>query len=351
MMKDSTAYYLIGYNSSQAPADGRFHEIKVKVKRPGVTVRARKGYYALSKEEMSRAMTPASMKPVADPQLTKAMEAVEAPARARTIRTWIGTNRAADGKTNVTFVWEPVPQAPGTTVRERREPATRVTLTAAPASGSMLRKRVPDPGDASSAATTSGAQVVDGGSSSPTNPNLPSSTAASNGTGMSASGPTGASAKSTGGRVTFEVPPGNMSLKLSVEGAAGQVLDSDFRDLVVPDYSKEPISEPAIYRARTQRDLAAVLADPNAVPTATREFSRTEKLVVRFNAYSPAPPTVELLNANGKKMADVPAKAFDGAGTNGFQAELPLAALPAGDFFVAVKSADARRVVAFRITG
>jgi VWFA-related protein len=346
MVKDSTAYYLIGYNSSQAPADGRFHEIKVKVKRPGVTVRARKGYFALSKEEMSRAMTPASMKPVADPQLTKAMEAVEAPARSRTIRTWICTNRAADGKTNLTFVWEPVPQAPGTTKIERREPATRVTLTAAPASGSMVRKRVPDPADggASDGATMIGTNGGGSSSSPPTNPNLPASANTASSTGAAA-------AKSTGGHLTIEVPPGNLSLKLSVEGAAGQVLDSDFRDLVVPDYSKESISEPAIYRARTQRDLATMLADPNAVPTATREFSRTEKLVVRFNAYNPAPPTVELLNANGKKMADVPAKAFDGAGANGFQAELPLAALPAGDFFIAVKAADARRVVAFRISG
>ena len=40
--KDSSAYYLIGYNSSQAPSDGKFHEIKVRVKRPGVQVRAHK---------------------------------------------------------------------------------------------------------------------------------------------------------------------------------------------------------------------------------------------------------------------------------------------------------------------
>jgi hypothetical protein len=68
---------------------------------------------------------------------------------------------------------------------------------------------------------------------------------------------------------------------------------------------------------------------------------------------------VELLNRDGKKMADVPAKTFAGAGRNGFQAELPLAALPAGDFFIAVKlagdaqakTADARRLVAFRISG
>jgi VWFA-related protein len=347
MVKDSTAYYLIGYNSSQAPADGKFHEIKVKVKRPGLQVRARKGYYALTREEMTRATMPAEKKPVADPVLTKAMEAVEAPARARTIRTWIGTNRAENGKTNVTFVWEPVPQPPGTTNIERREPAARVTLTAAPASGSMVRKRVPDPADASNAAITNG--HTDGGGTSATGGTSP--------TAATAAGAGAQAAKPTGGRVSFEAPPGQLQLKLSVEGAAGQVLDSDFRDLVIPDYTKqEPaISEPAIYRARTQRDMQAMVVDPNAMPTATREFSRTEKLVLRFNAYLPgagAPaPTVELLNSDGKKMADVPAKAFEGAGANGFQAELSLAAFPAGNFFIAVKAAAARRVVAFRITG
>jgi VWFA-related protein len=351
MVKDSTAYYLIGYNSSQAPADGKFHEIKVKVKRPGLQVRARKGYYALTKDEMTKATMPVSEKPKSDPALTKAMEGLEEPNRARTIRTWIGTSLAADGKTNVTFVWEPVPQAPGTTGREVRAPATRVTLLAAPSSGSMVRKRVPDPADASNGSSlpgSTGAVVVDGGGNG-------------NGGGSSAppapAAPSALAAKSTGGRVSFEAPPGNMSLKLSVEGAAGQVLDSDFRDLVIPDYTKpEPaISEPALYRARTQRDMQAVLVDPNAVPTATREFSRTEKLVLRFNAYVPGAsdpaPTVELLNQDGKKMQDVPFKPFAGAGANGFQAELPLAPLPTGDFFLSVKAAAARRLIAFRITG
>ena len=49
--RDASAYYLIGYNSSQAPSDGKFHEIKVRVKRPGVQVRARKGYWALTHEQ------------------------------------------------------------------------------------------------------------------------------------------------------------------------------------------------------------------------------------------------------------------------------------------------------------
>ncbi len=48
IIRDASAYYLLGYNSTQAPQDGKFHEIKVRVKRPGVQVRARKGYWALT---------------------------------------------------------------------------------------------------------------------------------------------------------------------------------------------------------------------------------------------------------------------------------------------------------------
>ena len=29
IIRDSSGYYLLGYNSSQAPTDGKFHEIKV----------------------------------------------------------------------------------------------------------------------------------------------------------------------------------------------------------------------------------------------------------------------------------------------------------------------------------
>lgn len=44
---DSRLTYLLGYSPSHAKWDGRFHEINVKVKRPGVDVRHRKGYLAL----------------------------------------------------------------------------------------------------------------------------------------------------------------------------------------------------------------------------------------------------------------------------------------------------------------
>ena len=52
IIRDSSAYYLVGYNSTQAPTDGKFHEIKVRVKRPGVQVRARRGYWAYTADDV-----------------------------------------------------------------------------------------------------------------------------------------------------------------------------------------------------------------------------------------------------------------------------------------------------------
>ena len=37
IVRDSSAYYLLGYSSTQAPQDGKFHEIRVRMKRPGIT--------------------------------------------------------------------------------------------------------------------------------------------------------------------------------------------------------------------------------------------------------------------------------------------------------------------------
>jgi VWFA-related protein len=44
--RESEAYYLIGYEPAWTRADGSFHKIEVEVSRPGVTVRARRGYHA-----------------------------------------------------------------------------------------------------------------------------------------------------------------------------------------------------------------------------------------------------------------------------------------------------------------
>ena len=152
--RDQSAYYLIGYNSSQAPSDGKFHEIKVRVKRPGVQVRARKGYWALNQEQTARAI--AGPKTVVPKPVESAIAAATArPSRAAIVRTWIGTSRGESGKTRVTFVWEPLPKSPGD--RNDREEPARVSLMALGTDGSLVfRGRVPDVAYASTDASGSG---------------------------------------------------------------------------------------------------------------------------------------------------------------------------------------------------
>lgn len=63
--RDSSLYYLMSYESPH-PTDGKFHHIAVRVKRPGVTVRARSGYMSLTPgETAARAAPPAAPVPAA----------------------------------------------------------------------------------------------------------------------------------------------------------------------------------------------------------------------------------------------------------------------------------------------
>jgi VWFA-related protein len=82
IVDDLTSYYLLGYYSSNAKADGRFHAISVKVKRPGVAVRARRGYRSPTKEEMEAVERGAST--AGKNETTPASRAVSALSKIRT---------------------------------------------------------------------------------------------------------------------------------------------------------------------------------------------------------------------------------------------------------------------------
>ena len=323
--RDSSAYYLIGYNSAQAPTDGKFHEIKVRVKRPGVQVRARRGYWALNREEVARATAPA--KPaVPKPVEVAIANAVIRPSRASVMRSWVGMSRGENGKTRVTFVWEPLPKAPGD--RSREEPA-RVSLMAITPDGSpSFRGKVPDVALASAA---------------------PASAAAAGGA-PAGRGPS---------RVSFDVNPGKIQLRISVEGSAAQVLDSETREISVPDLTsaQATMGTPSVLRARTAREFQQLRADGDAVPITGREFSRVEHLLVRVPTYGPGGTTpalrVHLLNRTGAEMNELKAEPAPRTGEQ--QIDLPLAALPPGEYVLQIKAGDqdgdATELVGFRVTG
>jgi VWFA-related protein len=308
IVRDTSAYYLLGYNSNQAPSDGKFHEIKVKVNRPGIQVRARRGYWALTAADIARAETPKAEPPKA---IENALASIGVPAAARNvIRTWIGTSRGADGKTKVTLVWEPVQGTAG--VRdERAESPARVMVTAVAPDGSpYFRGRVPEAAPA---------------------PNAPPAP----------------------GRVTFDANPGRVQLRLSVEGAASQVLDTETREIAVPDRTGDTVlGTPRLFRARTGRDYQQIKADPDAVPVAAREFSRADRLLIRVPVYGAGgtAPTlsVHLLNRSGQPMSELQAEAAGAPDIQ--QIDMPLAALAPGEYLLEIKAGDHQELVGFRVT-
>jgi hypothetical protein len=298
--RDSSAYYLLGYNSTQAPSDGKFHQIKVRVKRSGVQVRARRGYWAMSAEDTARATSPP--KPGPPPAVQAALSSLAVASRRDVVRTWIGSTKSENGKTRVTLTWEPVPPVPGSSAA-REDPPARLAVTAiAPTGEPYFKGKVEEPR-----------------------------------------------------MVAFDADPGQMQVRFNIENARGQVLDAGTREFTIPDFSKTEVSlsTPQLLRARTTKEIVALKADPAAAPTPDREFRRTERLAIRVEAYArqggEPSVTAKLLNRSGQSMTELPVQA---SGALRY-ADVPVASLAPGEYLVEITATaggnSSQEVLAIRV--
>lgn len=301
----SGGYYVISFQPVSTVADGRFHPVVVRVNRPGVDVKARKGYWAPSPDDILRARL-----------LARDREPKPAPEPPRRIspliRPWFGVARGASGKTEVDFVWEPAARVPGD--RGRLSQPAKLTLQAFSANGAQIFEGV-----------------------------------------VKASG-SGPDASNDSMRATFEAEPGRLRLRMAIEDAAARPIDTDVRDLIVdPMTAPVALGTPEVFRARNAREVRAVISDPKAVPVAAREFSRSERLLIRVPAYAPdgSPRLAARLASRAGSMRDL--EVSPGPSPDRFQIDLPLAGLASGDYVIQLRVAtsadgEARADVSFKVT-
>ena len=80
---DLTSYYLMGYYSTNSKLDGKFRNITVRSRRPGIEVRARRGYSAATAADVAKSRAAAdAVVPEARAALTRALGTIESDARA-----------------------------------------------------------------------------------------------------------------------------------------------------------------------------------------------------------------------------------------------------------------------------
>jgi VWFA-related protein len=272
-----SAYYLLGYESSQRPQDGKFHRIEVRVPRRRVDVLARKGYWAPSATDMEKARESAAASE-APTEVVKALGKL-ASTEVHDGDLWIGTARSADGGGEVTLAWA-----------RRKAPAAT---------------KGPQPVGLSVLATTSDGRTVFEGPASD-------------------------------GVVTFAAPPGHLKVRALYHDAAGERIGGETRELDVPDWSTATLalSTPVILRGTGPAGRRVF----GPAPHPGREFVRTDRLMIRFEVYGAATATAEVsakfLDRTGRVRSELAVS--PGGGSGKYDIELPLSFAAPGDYLIAL---------------
>ncbi|MGE3840095.1 MAG: VWA domain-containing protein [Vicinamibacterales bacterium] len=286
--RDASAYYLLGYAPTRTEADGKFHKIDVRLKRKGLRVLARRGYWAPTPQELAPSSGPA-----VPPGITRALNAFSQLVVGRRAATWIGYEPGDAGATRVRLAWEPrkIPGRNEDAVAALRLDATRQDVDL------LKDERV------------------------------------------------------TGSEARFEVAPGEMKLSILAESAAGDVIDRWTETLQVPAFSPAvpAVSTPWLVFARSPQEYRSIVSSPeDGAPTTRREFRRTDRVLARVRSY-PADLQVaaRLLSRSGSVLATLTMKAANGRS----ETELPLASLAIGEYILELSAASVQgtQFVAFRM--
>ena len=290
IVKNASAFYLLGYTSAKNPADGKFHKIAVHVKRPGVEVKARTGYFAPSQAEMDAAAKKAAEN-TAPPEITKALAPLaSAPNVPVSGDLWAGAKPGPEGSPSIIAVWTP--------------------RAGAPAQTSWLRASGDD-----------GHVYFDG---------------------------------PFDGRVTFNVAAGTLHLRHQLIEADGSRSDRQESTIDVPDFKASvALTTPVVFRARTPFELRSMLAAADPLPYAGRQFDRTDRVLVRFavtgSGAADATVTAHLLSRTGAALTALPLK----TAAAGYELDLPLGSIAQGDYVISFevsRGADqAKQLVPFHI--
>ncbi len=288
VVEDASTYYLVGYSPTRTEDDGKFHKISVKVKRSGVRVIHRSGYWAPSRKELDAAAE-AAAKPK-DPGLSGAMRTLARSEPRGAIQAWVGFSKSADGATQATIGWEPAvpPVSP---------PVASLEIEVARA----------------------GSKSASGGSLT-----LPA-----------------ASPGQPRPQVSLPVQPGDVLARFTARDQDGVIVDRWEQPFSVPDLAAAPLAlaTTRFYVASSLPELRAIQADPNPAPRALRTFRQTDRVFAEVQYYTAGgqEPIVvaDLLSAEGKGIMSFPITELK-AGKARF--ELPVRNLGKGTYIFRVRA-------------
>jgi Ca-activated chloride channel family protein len=291
----SRAYYLLGYSPTNLAHDGTYRKIKVRLKRGGVEVKARAGYWAPSLVETERSATAAAAA-VVPPSVERSFADLTPTFSPRGADVWFGTS-VAGGQIIGHVTWA---ARPGT--------------------------------HAADAVAEVGVEARTG-----ERPVFSGSVDLREGTG-------------------FGVTPGSLQLTIAFRNSTGEVLDRETRTLTIPDPATTSLglTIPAVFRARAPLEWRSLRSATAPVPTALRDFARGDRLLVRVDAFGAAAgaaqATARLVNRGGVDGASIPVVA---RGEGRFEVDLPLSNIARGEWLLAIDAASgedrAQAMLPFRI--